>query len=102
MFVTSSYINGLQIGIEILYPISEVKCTAIMAFVMQLAATISLAMYGAILRQYDDTTANSVFCFLTFVGAVICFLTPVKLNRQAVEQGATTKELKEFLPQNNS
>ena len=73
-----------------------------MVFVRQLISTILLALYGVVLRKYGDITANSATSVLTFAGAVVCFLTPVKLNRQEAEKNASTKECKEFLPKNGS
>lgn len=96
--MTSTYVNGIQIGIEILYPITEDQCSAMMVFILQLLSATILAIYGALLRKYGDTNANLLMCILTFAGLVVSFLAPVKLNRQEAEQKANAQELKEFLP----
>ncbi|KAK7576379.1 hypothetical protein V9T40_012665 [Parthenolecanium corni] len=95
VFVASAYVSGIQIGIEILYPISEDKCSAVMIFVAQSFACIFLAIYGVILRNYGDIVANSFVCIFTFAGAVVCFFGPVQLNRQEAEQAGKVKDTEE-------
>lgn len=96
--MTSTYVNGIQIGIEILYPINEDQCSTMMVFIMHLFATIFLPVYSVLLQKCGDLTANLVFSILIFVGVVFSFLAPVKLNRQEAETNANVRELKEFLP----
>lgn len=95
--MASAYVSGIQIGIEILYPISEDKCAAVMIFVAQVFACIFLAIYGVVLRNYGDLVANSVVCILTFAGSLVCLLGPVHLNRQKAEQAGKTKDVEECL-----
>lgn len=89
----STYVNGIQIGIEMLYPIPEGKCSSIMIFVMQMIGFILLPVYSTLLRHYGDNSANILFCVLLLISSIIFIFTPVKLNRQEVEHGLNKKGL---------
>lgn len=84
-FMLSTYVNGIQIGIEMLYPIPEGRCSSIMIFVMQMIGFILLPIYSTLLRHYGDISANILFCVLLLSSSIIFIFTPVKLNRRETE-----------------
>lgn len=98
IFVQSLYVTGVQMGIEVMYPMSEAVTSGIMFFWAQIVGLIVTLSYSSLLKSHGDIIANGILCSLFFLSCVISLFIPANLKRQKAENSVKARELKEFIP----
>ena len=85
LFLPSYYSTGVQICIEVTYPISEGISTAIMFLFVQILSVVLTSIYGYTCKTYNDLIANGGLVCIMIASVLLAFLIPSKLMRQDVE-----------------
>ncbi|XP_065215555.1 uncharacterized MFS-type transporter C09D4.1-like [Planococcus citri] len=98
-FVMGYYSVGMQIGIELTYPIHEEISTAISFLSTGVFAFVFTIVYGYTIKSYGDLASNIGISVLVVISCIITFCLPVDLKRQRAENEPKEKpsELDEFI-----
>ncbi|XP_065215557.1 uncharacterized MFS-type transporter C09D4.1-like [Planococcus citri] len=98
-FVMGYYSSGMQLGIELTFPIHEEISAAITFLSGMTCAFVITIAYGYMIKSIGDLKSNIVMISLNIIATVATFCIPVDLKRQRAENESNTKsnELKEFL-----
>lgn len=100
-FLLGFYATGIQMCIEITYPISESISTATTFLFVFSLSFLTTTLYSYALQEYGDLTANMGMISVLLISALFaCLMTP-DLQRQKAEKSETVVELKEFLVNND-
>ncbi|XP_065210607.1 uncharacterized MFS-type transporter C09D4.1-like isoform X2 [Planococcus citri] len=96
-FVTGYYSSGMQLGIELTYPIHEEISTTITFLSGALFSLITTVAYGYMIKIYGDLISNIVMIVLNIIAVVATLCIKVDLKRQRAENEPKASELKEFI-----
>ncbi|XP_065215560.1 uncharacterized MFS-type transporter C09D4.1-like isoform X2 [Planococcus citri] len=98
-FVMGYYSSGMQLGIELTFPIHEEISTAITFLSGMTCAFVITVAYGYMIKGFGDLNSNIVMIVLNIIAIIATLCIPVDLKRQRAENEPNPKssELKEFI-----
>lgn len=88
-----NYTTGIQLGIELTYPISEQISIAITLLSGQAFAFVLTILFGLAIKSYGDLYSNAGIVVLHIIAAITALFVPSHLERQKAEN--EPKEIEE-------
>ena len=98
IFLQAFYATGIQMGIELTFPVPEGITVATMSVMIEMFSMVATVAFGYSVRTYGGFESTMCIVFLIFVCTLMICLVPPKFRREALERATKSTELKEFLP----
>jgi len=95
--VQAYYATGIQMGIELTFPVPEGITVATMSMGIELCSMISTSMFGIAVREYGDFTSTMCMVSLTLLSTFALCLVPAKYKSEELEKTVKSSELQEVL-----
>ncbi|XP_065211571.1 uncharacterized MFS-type transporter C09D4.1-like isoform X2 [Planococcus citri] len=96
-FIQGFYSTGVQMAIEVTYPITEDVSSAIMMAFVHMVTLILTSGYGYAVKQYGDMKSNIGLICIFSLSATFALFIPPNLKRQKFEHSVEVEEIQEFL-----
>ena len=96
-FIQGYYSTGVQMAIEVTYPITEDVSSAVMMAFVHVIYLLLTSAYGYAVKQYGDMKSNIGLICIFSLSTIFAFFIPPNLKRQKTEHLEQDEEVQEFL-----